>query len=59
MFSNFAVGFFAGLGIGGWVYAKVQHNTGGNTSNSLIVATVAGLGTWILVAMILGMAFKS
>ncbi len=41
--SNVMIGLFFGIGLGGWVYAKVQRSTGGNTTNSVAVAAGAGL----------------
>lgn len=47
------IAFIGALGFGGWVYSKIQRKTGGNTSNSLIVAGGAGLVFFILLLMIL------
>lgn len=59
MFSNVAIGFFAGIGFGGWVYSKLARSTGGNTQNSLIGAALSGIVAWVLVTAILGFAFHT
>jgi hypothetical protein len=43
MFSNLTVGIVLGIGVAGWVYAKLQRYTGGNTQSSLIGAVIVGL----------------
>lgn len=53
MLSNVMVGLFAAVGAGAWVYSKVQHQTGGNTQNSLIVAGFAALGAFLAVVTFL------
>lgn len=58
MFSNLTVGFLMGLGVSGWVYNKMMHSTGNNTKNALIVATIAGVFSMILIATIMGMIVK-
>lgn len=57
MFSNFAVGIYFGIGLAGWVYAKMQRQTGGNTTNSLIVAGGSGLVGFLLISTLLGIVF--
>ena len=49
------IGFLAAVGFSGWVYAKMQRQTGGNTSNSLLVAGGAGLVLFLVVITLLGM----
>lgn len=49
MFSNVMIGFLAGIGFAAWVFSKMQRQTGGNTSNSLVVAGGAGLVLFLLV----------
>lgn len=58
MFSNLTVGFLLGAGFGAWVYSKMMRSTGNNTKNALIVATVAGVFSMVLVATLLGIFFK-
>jgi hypothetical protein len=58
MFSNFTIGLILGIGFGGWVYAKMQRQTGGNTKSSLIVAGACGLMALLLAVIVLGMLFK-
>jgi hypothetical protein len=57
MFSNLAVGFFAGLGFGGWVYGKQMRANGGQAKRALTVAAVAGGIGWLLVTTLLGVLF--
>jgi len=47
------IGFFAGVGFAAWVYSKVQRQTGGNTSNSLIVAAGSGFILFLIVVVAL------
>ena len=53
--SNVMISFIASLGFAGWVYSKIQRKTGGNTSNSLVVAGGAALVLFIALLMILNM----
>jgi hypothetical protein len=57
MASNFVIALLVGIGFGGWVFAKMQRQTGGNTKSSLTVAIGSGLVALILVTVILGMLF--
>lgn len=41
--SNGLVAFMLGAGTGAWVYSKMMRRTGSNTTNSLVVAGIAGL----------------
>jgi hypothetical protein len=54
MFGNAMIGFLAGAGFGGWVFAKMQRRTGGNTANSAVVAGGAGLVLFLLVTVLMG-----
>lgn len=54
MFSNLMIGALAGLGAGGWIYAKLQRSTGGNTSSSLTAAGLCGLLICVVVTTALG-----
>lgn len=49
MLSNLTVAFLASLGFGAWIFSKVQRQTGGNTSNSLVVAGGSGVLLFLLV----------
>ncbi len=40
--SNSIIGLFFGVGLSGFVYAKMIRQTGGNTKTSLIVAVLVG-----------------
>lgn len=53
MFSNVMIGFLAGIGFAAWVFSKVQRQTGGNTSNSLLVAGGSGLVLFLLVVTVM------
>jgi hypothetical protein len=55
MFSNALIGLFFGIGFGGWVFAKTQRTTGGNTQSSLVVAGGAALLAFLTVWTILGL----
>ncbi|MDZ7744441.1 MAG: hypothetical protein U5K77_01625 [Candidatus Saccharibacteria bacterium] len=54
MLSNAVVGLFAGLGFAAWVYSKTYQKTGSNIQNALIVAAIAGFGTFLFVVTLLG-----
>lgn len=54
MFSNVTIAFLAGVGFAAWVYSKVQRQTGGNTSNSIVVAGGSGLVLFLLILAVLG-----
>lgn len=56
MFSNVMIAFLAAIGLAGWVYAKVQRSTGGNTANSLVVAGGSGLVLFIFLLIVLEFA---
>lgn len=57
MFSNLAIAIYFGLGVGGYMYSKMQHITGGSTVNSLVIAGgIGGVGL-IVVYTILGLVF--
>lgn len=59
MFSNIMIAFLAGIGFAAWVYAKVQRQTGGNTSNSLVVAGGAGLVLFLALLVFLQFVMPS
>ncbi|MCA9332600.1 hypothetical protein KDA00_01880 [Candidatus Saccharibacteria bacterium] len=53
--SNVLVAFLIGVGFAGWVYSKIQRQTGGNTQTSLIAAGASGFVAFLLMWMIMGM----
>lgn len=53
--SPILVGLFAGLGVGAWVYNKAMRNTGNNTKNSLTLAGVCGVISFIIVLTLLSL----
>jgi len=53
MFSNVTIGLLTAIGAGAWVYSKVQRQTGGNTTNSLVVAGGVGLVLFLLIVTLL------
>lgn len=57
MFSDITIALLFGIGFGGWVFAKLQRSTGGNTQNSLIGAAVSGFIAILLVMTVLGLIF--
>jgi flagellar biogenesis protein FliO len=57
MFSNTLIAFLASIGFAAWVYSKVQRSTGGNTSNSLLVAGGSGLLLFLFLVIVLGLVF--
>lgn len=59
MFSNAMVAFLAAIGSGAWVYSKMFRQTGGNTTNALVVAGGIGLVVFLAVILILGVVFSS
>lgn len=59
MFSNAMIGFLAGVGFAAWVFSKMQRQTGGNTTNSLIVAGGAGLVLFLAVVTIMALVVPS
>ena len=58
MFSNAMVAFLFAVGFSAWVYSKIQRQTGGNTSNSLVVAAGAGLVAFLVLITLLGFISK-
>lgn len=59
MFSNAMIGFLAAIGFAAWVFSKMQRQTGGNTTNSLIVAGGSGLVLFLLVVTIMAFVVSS
>jgi hypothetical protein len=53
--SPFIVGLLAGLGAAAWVYDRTMRRTGGNTSNSIVIAVIAGIFTFVIVLSILSL----
>lgn len=58
MASDFMIALLFGIGIGGWVYAKMYSRSGGNTQSALTVAGGAGFVVFLVVILILGFVFK-
>lgn len=57
MFSDFAVSAYFAIGFGGWVYFKMQRKTGGNTTNSLVIAGGSGIVGFLVIFTLLGIIF--
>lgn len=55
MFSNALIAFLASVGFAAWLYSKTQRTTGGNTTNSLIVAGGSGIVLFIFILIVLGL----
>ncbi|HYF97011.1 MAG TPA: hypothetical protein VD947_03155 [Patescibacteria group bacterium] len=53
--SPILVGLFAGVGVSAWVYNKAMRNTGNNTKNSLTLAGVCGVISFIIVLTLLSL----
>lgn len=51
------IGIVLGIGVGGWVYAKLQRYTGGNTQSSLIGAGLCGALAALVAITLLGLLF--
>jgi uncharacterized membrane protein YraQ (UPF0718 family) len=51
--SNSFIGVLLAVGFGGWVYAKTQKSTGGNTQTSLIVAAIAAFFAFVVCLTVL------
>lgn len=57
MFSNLTIALLVGLSFAGWVYAKIQRQTGGNIRSSLTVAGISGAALALVTYFILDMIF--
>ena len=55
MFGNTTISLIFSLGFAGWVYAKVQKQTGGNTTTSLIAAAGAALVAFLILGYLLSL----
>jgi hypothetical protein len=51
--SNGLVAFMLGAGVGAWVYSVMMRRTGSNTTNSLVVAGIAGLFGFVAMLVLL------
>lgn len=51
--SNGLVAFMLGAGAGAWVYSVMMKRTGSNTTNSLVVAGIAGLFGFVAMLVLL------
>jgi hypothetical protein len=56
--SNALTGLLFGIGLGGWVYAMMMRQNGGQIQSSVIVATAAGLVGFFVIYTTLGLIFK-
>lgn len=52
---NGLIAFFIAVGASMWVYKKINRSTGGNTTNTLVVTTIAGLFTFVIAILLLGL----
>jgi hypothetical protein len=55
--SDFMIAFLAAVGGATWLYAKMQRSTGGNTTNSVVVAAGAGIVIFLAMITFLGIVF--
>jgi hypothetical protein len=51
--SALLIAFLFGIGVGGWVYSKMSHRTGGNYKSSLTVAAIVGLAGLLVIYILL------
>lgn len=55
--SSTLLAFLFAVGVGGWVYSKTDHRTGGNTKTNIIVTGLVGIiaffVSWSLFSMIM------
>jgi hypothetical protein len=56
--SNALTGLLFGIGLGGWVYAMMMRQNGGQIQSSVIVAAAAGLVGFFVIYTTLGLIFK-
>jgi len=55
MFSNALIAFIGAIGVSGWIYSKIQRQTGNNTKSSLTVATAVGGLVFLVLIVLLSM----
>lgn len=55
--SNALTGLLFGIGLGGWIYAMMMRQSGGQVQTSVIVAAIAGLIGFFVVYTTLGLIF--
>lgn len=53
MLGSVAVGFLAGIGVAGWVYAQMMRRTGGNNQTALTTAGIAGFFAFVVFATVI------
>ena len=58
MFSDLVIAIFIGLGIGTWVFTKVQRSSGGNTKSSATAGAVAGVFSIVILTIVIQFVFK-
>jgi predicted RNase H-related nuclease YkuK (DUF458 family) len=56
MFSNVTIALIFAIGAGAWVYSKIQHNNGGQSQRSLIVAGAAAFFLFLTMLIVLGIS---
>jgi len=56
--SNALTGLLFGIGLGGWVYAMMMRQTGGQAQTSLIIAGCSGLVGFFVIFTLLGVIFS-
>lgn len=52
--SRFIIALLVAIGVGGWVYAKIQRRTGGITQTSLMMAVAAGFIAFLFIFILFG-----
>ena len=52
--SRFIIALLVAIGVGGWVYAKIQRRTGGITQTSLMMAAAAGFIAFLFIFILFG-----
>lgn len=55
MFGNTTIALIFSIGFAGWVYAKMQKQTGGNTKTAIIVAVGAALVAFLILGYLLSL----
>jgi hypothetical protein len=59
MFSNVTIALIFAIGAGGWIFAKLQHQSGNQTKQSLMAAGIGGALLFIVVLLVLNSLFSS
>jgi hypothetical protein len=53
--SRFVITFLVTLGAAGWIYTRLQRNSGNNTQQSLTASAIIGAVLFIIIFVVLGM----